>query len=63
MVFKDSYKKKAKENFPDNHSQNILIPFHVLPWFPITGSEMEVNNYHENLNVQVASQLMARLKD
>ena len=56
-------KKKGKENFPDNYSQNIPIPFHILLWFLITNSEMEVNNYHEKLNVPVASQVTLRLKD
>ena len=36
--------------------------FYVLGYFPFTGSETEPDNYHQLLNVQVASRIAELLK-
>ena len=38
-------------------SQNMLTLFHLLGYLPFITSEMAVNDYHQKLNVRVASQV------
>ena len=46
---------KTKRKFLDNLGQNIWRYFQVLPQFPLTTCEAELDYYHENVNVPDAS--------
>ena len=43
-------------------TQNILRLFHVLPQFPFTASETELDYYYQKVNVRVAEQLKNYLR-
>ena len=54
---------KIKNNHEsDNQEQNICKFFHALAQFPITKSDSELDYYHEEVNVGVASRVAERLK-
>ena len=44
-------------------SQNTLRLFHVLPQFPFTASETELDYYYQKVNVRVDSRVAEQLKD
>ena len=44
-------------------SQNILRLFHVLPQFPFTASETELDYYYQKVNVRVDSRVAEQLKN
>ena len=56
-----SKKREAETHFPDNQSKNISALFYLFAYFPFTTSELELNYYHQKLNVRVASLVVERI--
>ena len=54
--------KIKKNHESDNHKQNVCKFFHALAQFPFTKSDSELDYYHKEVNVGVASRVAERLK-
>ena len=55
-------KQKLNEKFSDNLQQNICRLFNVLAQFLFAKSEMELDSYHQKVNVWVVSPFSEQLK-
>ena len=55
-------KQKLKGTFSNNLGQNIRRLFHFLAQFNFTTNETELDHYHQNVNLRVASRSAERLK-
>ena len=55
-------KKEIKDVFSDNLRQKVRRLFHVLSQFLFTISEMELDYYHQKVNVQDASQVVEHIE-
>ena len=45
-----------------NASQNVLKPFCLFAYFPLTTNEIELDYYHETPNVRIGSPVAERIK-
>ena len=55
-------KKEIKDVFSDNLRQKVRRLFHVLSQFLFTTSEMELDYYHQKVNVRDASQVVEHIE-
>ena len=54
--------QKLKGTFSDNNEQNICRSFHVLVKSAFRTSELELNYYHQKVNIRVPSRVVEWLK-
>ena len=52
----------SKDIWDCNHGKNISRVFHILAQFPLAKNERELDYYHQNVNVWVASGVAERRK-
>ena len=57
-----SKKKKLKQIFSNNHERNICRLFHFLAQCCFTAIESELQNCHQDVNLQVSSRVAKQLQ-